>query len=164
MSRLQARSFGVIMLLLALVSLAPGAGIMLAFPAVQMVLGRDSPTVPRFLASRQIPTRYVAGLLARAVPMLQHIETVIHPRWPTPLEATKRLTGVAVLLLAATFVSPVPLSQMIPALVIMLISLAYIEEDGVLMAISLVAALGSVSVTAATIWAALRAAGLIEGV
>src|SRR4051812_42051154 len=119
MSQLQARSFGVAMMLLALVSLLPGAGIlagiMLVFPAVQMMLGRESPTIPRFLASRQIRTRHLASLVARAIPVLERMETLVHPRWPIPFEATKRLTGFVVLLLAATFISPVPLSQIIPA-------------------------------------------------
>ena len=164
--RFQARSFGLVMLLLALVSLLPGAGLLagalLGFPAVQMILGRESPSVPRFLASRRIPTRHIAGLVARAVPVLERMEAVIHPRLPTPFEATKRATGVIVLLLAATFILPVPFSQIIPAFVIMLISFAYIEEDGVLMGISLVAALVSLAVTAATVWAALSATSLIE--
>jgi hypothetical protein len=163
--RLQKRSFGLVMLLLALVSLLPGAGILagilLGFPAVQMILGRESPSLPRFLASRRISTRHIAGL-ARAVPLLERMEALIHPRLPTPFEVTKRLIGFIVLLLAATFVSPVPFSQIIPALVIVLISFAYLEEDGVLLCISLVAALVSLSVTAATIWATLRATGLIE--
>jgi hypothetical protein len=166
LSQLQARSFGVAMLLLAIVSLLPGfgilAGIMLAFPAIQMMLGRESPTIPRFLASRQISTRHVAGLVARAVPVLERMEKLVHPRWPIPFEATKRLTGLVVLLLAATFMSPVPLSQIIPAFVIVLISLAYLEEDGLVMGISLVAALVSLSLTAATVWAAMSATALIE--
>jgi hypothetical protein len=44
----------------------------------------------------------------------------------------------------------------------MLISFAYLEEDGVLLCISLVAALASLSLTAATVWATSRATGLIE--
>jgi hypothetical protein len=164
--RLHARSFGLVMLLLALVSLLPGAGILaailLAFPAVQMMLGRDSPSLPRFLSSRRISTRHIASLVTRVVPVLERMEAVIHPRLPTPFEATKRVTGLIVFLLAATFISPVPFSQIIPALVVMLISFAYLEEDGVLMGISLVAALVSLSLTAATVWATLEATALIE--
>jgi hypothetical protein len=164
--RLQTRSFDVVMLLLALVSLLPGAGILagilLGFPAVQIILGRESPSLPRFLGSRRISTRHIAGLAARTVSLLERMEALVHPRLPTPFEVTKRLIGFIVLLLAATFVSPVPFSQVIPALMIVLISFAYLEEDGVLLCISLVAALVSLSVTAATVWATLRATGLIE--
>jgi hypothetical protein len=68
-----------------------------------------------------------------------------------------------ILLLAATFIWPVPFGHVIPTLVIMLISFAYLEEDGILLCISLAAALLSFSITAATVWATLRATGLIEG-
>jgi len=164
--RLQKRSCGLVMLVFALVSLLPGAGILagilLGFPAVQMILGRESPSLPRFLGCRRISTRRIAGLAARTISLLERMEALVHPRLPTPFEATKRIIGFIVLLLAATFVSPVPFSQVIPALVIVLISFAYLEEDGVLLCISLVAALVSLSLTAATVWATLRATGLIE--
>lgn len=56
-----------------------------------------------------------------------------HPRWHAPLEATKRLVGTIVVVLSATLVLiPISLSNIVPALVIALISLAYLEEDGVL--------------------------------
>jgi hypothetical protein len=166
MGRLQERSFGLVMLLLALVSLLPGAGILaavlLGFPAIQMMLGRESPSLPRFLASRRVSTRHIARLAARTIPLLERLEAVIHPRLPMPLQTTKCLIGFHVLLLTTTFVLPVPFSQIIPAFVVMLISFAYLEEDGVLLCISLVAALVSLCVTAATIWATLRATDLIE--
>ena len=164
--RLQKRSFGLVMLLLALVGLLPGVGvfigILLAFPAVQMILGRDSPTVPRFIASRSIATRHIARLATRTIPLFRRMETLIRPRLQTPFQATKRLVGLTVLLLAATLVWPFPFSHIIPALAIMLISFAYLEEDGVLLGIGLAAALGSFSITAATVWATVRATGLIE--
>ena len=47
MSRLQKRSFGIIMLLLSLVAIAPGisvvAGLLLMIPAFQMVAGKAAP-------------------------------------------------------------------------------------------------------------------------
>jgi Exopolysaccharide synthesis, ExoD len=106
------------MLPLALVSLLPGAGILagilLRFPAVQMILGRESPSLPRFLGSWRVSTQHIAGLAALAVPLLERMEAVIHPRLPMPFEVTKRLIGFVVLLLAATLVSPVPLQPDYP--------------------------------------------------
>ena len=47
---------------------------------------------------------------------------------------------------------PIPLSNVVPALVIALISLAYIEEDGVLLSIALLAAVIVLTVATAAIW------------
>ena len=162
--RFQKRSFGLVMLLLALVGLVPGIfiGVLLAFPAAQMLLGRETPTLPRFLATRRIATRHIARLATRTIALFRRIEALIRPRLHTPFQATKRLVGFIVLLLAATLIWPLPLSHIVPALVIMLISFAYLEEDGVLLGISLAAALLSLSITASTVWATVRATGLIE--
>ena len=80
---LQNRSFGFLMLLLALLGLVPGTGVfigvLLAFPAVQMILGRESPTLSRILASGCISTRHLAGLAARAIPLFERMEALIRP-------------------------------------------------------------------------------------
>jgi hypothetical protein len=165
-SQLEKRAFGVLMLVVALFSLAPGvvhvAALILAFPAIQMILGYERPTLPQFLAARSLPNATFVRWASRVLPVLRMIEAFIHPRLHTPLQTTKRLVGSIVLLLAITLVWPVPLSNIVPALVIALISLAYIEEDGVLLFISVVAALVSLAITAAIVWATIEAPVLIE--
>ena len=150
---LHKRSFGIIMLLLALVAIAPGlsivAGLLLMIPAFQMIAGKPAPVFPRRVATRSLPTRHLAAVVQRSVPVLRYLEKVIHPRWHTPPEATKRLVGGVVVMLSATLVLiPIPLSNIVPALVIGLISLAYLEEDGVLLSIALLAT--AIVLTAAT--------------
>jgi hypothetical protein len=161
MDRLRARSFGIVMLLLALVSLVPGAsafiGILLAVPAYQMIVARRHPALPRFIAERAIPTRRIARLIDRAVPLLRFMERFIRPRWGTPFETTKRVVGVILLLLGVTLVAPIPFSNIIPALAIALVAFAYLEEDGLLLLIALVASLVSLSITAGAVWGAVRA-------
>ncbi|WP_119303879.1 exopolysaccharide biosynthesis protein [Dongia deserti] len=165
-SSLQERSFGLVMLIMALAALVPGAaifiGILLGFLAAQMILGRDSPGLPRFITSRRVPTRQVVRLVHRTIPLLKRMEKIIHPRWRTPFETTKRIVGLVVLLLAVTLFSPFPFSHIIPALVIMLISFAYLEEDGALLCISLGTALVSLAITSATVWATIRATDVLE--
>jgi hypothetical protein len=167
MGRLQERSFGILMLVLALLGLAPGiatlTGFLLAFPAIQMIMGRESPTFPHIIAVRSIPTRHFVRWSAHAIPLLKSIETVIRPRLQMPFQTTKRLVGLVVLILAATLIWPLPFSHVVPTLVVMMISFAYVERDGVLLCLSLAAALLSLSATAAMIWATVQATDLIEG-
>lgn len=162
---LRERSFGFVMLLMGLVALIPGGstfiGVLLAYPAIQMIMARPGPTLPQFIARRRISTPRLAAVTARAAAALKRIERFIRPRWRTPFEATKRVVGVVVLLLAPTLIWPFPFSHIIPALVIMLLSLAYLEEDGVLLCIALGAALLSLAITAATVWAGISLADLL---
>jgi hypothetical protein len=51
---------------------------------------------------------------------------------------------------------PFPFSHVIPALVIVLLSLAYLEEDGVLLCAALGSALVSLAITGLTIWAGVK--------
>src|SRR6202142_4563733 len=129
MHSLHKRSFGIIMLLLALVAITPGlsivAGLLLMIPAFQMIAGKPAPVFPRRIATNSLSARHLAVVVQRSVPMLRFLERVVHPRWHTPLETTKRLVGAVVLILSATLVFiPIPLSNVVPSLVIALISLA----------------------------------------
>jgi hypothetical protein len=157
MRSLGKRSFGMIMLLLALVAIAPGvsivAGLLLMIPAFQMIAGRIAPVFPHLIAGRELPTRHLAALVERAVPVLRYLETIIHPRWPMPLKATKRLVGTVVALLNTVLVfTPIPFSNVVPALVIALISLAYLEEDGLLLLIALLLAVIVLTLMSAAVW------------
>jgi hypothetical protein len=157
MHSLHKSSFGIIMLLLALVAIAPGAsivaGLLLMIPAMQMIAGNPAPVFPRRIATRSLPTRHLATVLQRSIPVLRYLEKVVHPRWHTPLKATKRLVGAVVVILSATLVFiPIPLSNVVPALVIALISLAYLEEDGVLLSIALLAAVIVMTLATIGVW------------
>ena len=157
---LRRRSFGLVMLLMALVALVPGGstviGVLLIYPAMQMILGRESPRLPHFISSRRIATERIARVCRRAAAFLRWVETFSKPRWQTPIQATKRVVGLVVLLLAPTLVWPFPFSHIIPALVIMVLALAYLEEDGVLLCVALAAAAASLTITAATVWAGIK--------
>jgi hypothetical protein len=168
MHSLDKRSFGIIMLLLALVAIAPGvsvvAGLMLMFPAFQMIAGKAAPVFPRRIAVVSFPTKRLASSVRRFVPMLRYLEKVIHPRWQTHFETTRRLVGAVVVLLSATLVFiPIPLSNVVPALAIAVISLAFIEEDGALLLIGLLAAAIVLTVAAAAVWEMLAGAKWIIG-
>lgn len=106
--------------------------------------------------------RFTLNPVLVVLPVLRMIETFIHLRLPTPFRMTKRLVGSIVLLLAISLIWPVPLINIFPALVIAMISLAYIEEDGLLLCISVVAALVSLAFTAAIVWATIEAPAMIE--
>ena len=168
MRSLHTRGFGLILLLLALVAIAPGisivAGLLLMIPAFQMIAGQPAPVFPRRIAVRPLPTRHLAALVQRAVPALRYLEKFIHPRWPTPLETTKRLVGTVVVLLNITLLfTPVPVSNVVPALVIAVISLAYLEEDGFLRSIALLAGVIVLAVEMVAVWEMILGAKWIFG-
>ncbi len=64
---LRKRSFGIIMLLLALAPMAPGvsivAGVLLMIPGFQMIAGRPAPVFARRIAGYPLPARHLAALV-----------------------------------------------------------------------------------------------------
>ena len=155
-ARLQERSFGIVLLLIALVGFVPGIGsvaaVLLAFPAIQMILARPEPVLPSFVANRRLSTERLSRLVDRLVPLLRRLERVVRPRWRTPFEATQRVLGLVILLLSVTILSPIPFVHVVPLLVIMLLAFAFLEGDGVVLCIALVGSVVSIAVTIAALW------------
>ena len=94
----------------------------------------------------------LARVIRILIPRLVWLERLIRPRWPELFQTTRRMTGLTMLLLGLTMISPVPFCHVVPALVVMLLAVAYMEEDGLALLVALMGALASLAITAATIW------------
>src|SRR5436189_380434 len=156
-SALQRHSFGIIMLCLGLLATTPVGsllpGFVLAIMAVQLIVGRTEPVFPHFIMTRRLPTTQLLLLGGRAIHVLKYLEKAVHPRWPMTFEVARRAIGVMVLLLTVVLLlTPVPLSNIAPAMVISLISLAYIEEDGLLLSVGFLAAIILIGLGSAAVW------------
>jgi exopolysaccharide synthesis protein ExoD len=137
--------------------------IVLAVMAVQLIMGRGEPVFPHFIMKRRLPTKQLVRLGEHAIYVLKYLEKAVHPRWPMPFEATKRAVGIMVLLLTAVLLlMPVPLSNVAPAMVISLIAVAYIEGDGLLLAVSFLGAIILIGIASAAIWGTIVGAVFIS--
>jgi hypothetical protein len=156
LGHLQKRAFGLLLLVLAIAILVPGLGIVasvaILFPAVEMMLGRDRPTLPRFLTKRAFATERFTKSAARALPVLRAVERISRSRWHPPLEATKRAVGLLVLLLSISGIWPLPLINVLPAVTIALLAIAYLQEDGLLLAAAFAIGILSLLVFGFLVW------------
>jgi hypothetical protein len=88
LGHLHKRAFGLLLLILAIAILIPGLGIAasvaIAFPAVDMMLGRDRPTLPHLLTKRSFATQRFKTWSTRALPMLKFVERVADHVGPRP--------------------------------------------------------------------------------
>jgi hypothetical protein len=165
-STLRQHSFGIIMLSLGLLATTPVGstipGLILAVIAVQLIVGRAEPVFPHFIMTRRLPTKQLLRLGGYAIHVLKYLEKLVHPRWPRAFEAAKRAVGVMVLLLTLVLLlTPVPLSNVAPAMVISLISLAYVEEDGLLLSVGFIAATILIGLGSVAVWGTIIGATLI---
>jgi hypothetical protein len=156
LSHLDRRSFGLLLLLLGLLVIIPGvatiATLALLFPAVEMMLGRSAPSFPRVLSKRQFDFKRFRRFVVRVRPLLQAIESVSRPRWNAHHDVTDRLVGLVVFLLALSAGWPLPFVNVIPGMVVVLIAIGYLQEDGLLLAVAMAAALTSLLGLGWTLW------------
>lgn len=157
LAKLGRQSSGLIILVLALLAAAPGvsipAGLLLLVPATQMVAGRSRPQFPKWIVGRPLPSRSLSAILQRAIPALKLLERVVRRRGPIPGGAGAPIVGLIIVLLTIRLLTnPLPFSNVPPALLIALISLAHIEEDGLLLSIALAISLLMLSADTFLLW------------
>jgi hypothetical protein len=161
LGRLDKRSFGLLLLLLGLLVIIPGiatiATLALLFPAVEMMPGRSAPSFPRFLSKRQFDFKRFKQFTVRARPLLQAIEGDSRPRWNARHDVTDRLVGLVVFLLALSAGWPLPLVNVIPGMAVVLIAIAYLQEDGLLLAVGMAVALICLLGLGWTLWTSAEA-------
>ena len=158
LGRLDRRSFGVVLVVMSLVAMVPGIslliGPLLAVPAFEMILGRSGPSFPRRIALYPLRSSALTGIVRRALPLLAALEKIVHPRWPISPSIARRAAGLAILVLSGFFLAPLPLVQIVPALLVALIALAYLEQDGLLLCLSILGTMILLAIATAAVWGA----------
>jgi hypothetical protein len=138
---LEDRTFGLLMLLLALPNCPPMPGIPfvstitgtpLAFFAGQLALGHPTPWLPARLLRRSIGRAELLRVLETVAPYVRRLERLLKHR--LPLLATgpgeRAAAGVA-FVLAVILALPIPGGNLLPAWAIAFFALGIVERDGV---------------------------------
>ncbi len=138
MHQLNERAFGLFMLILALPCCIPFlyglpqvVALPLIFVAAQRLLGRNVPWLPEKLAARTVTTQGLATLANRAGPWLRRIEVLSYPRLGLLTRAPlDRIVDAALVLFSASILVPLPLTNSVPALAIVIVSMGLLGRDG----------------------------------
>ncbi|MBE9190342.1 exopolysaccharide biosynthesis protein [Gloeocapsopsis crepidinum LEGE 06123] len=139
------RGFSLVIALLVLPFLFPmppgftgplGVGCLLL--SLQMVMGRRSPWLPKKIAQFQFPHRFVLQLFHNLRRVTRVIERIARPRLTAfaKSQITWRLNGLCISWLTILLISPIPFTNPIPTIGILLLAVATLEADGLLMCIS----------------------------
>ena len=149
------RSYGVVVLFLALFSFVPIVGVftrlLIMFLALQIIWGRRSPAFPKQMMVRKFSSRHLTQLPPFALRALTRIEKSIRPRW-APLLNGRRLSGIILFLVSlVSLLLPVPFANVPAAAILALMALAYLEHDGLLLLVAQSAGIGFLALTALAI-------------
>jgi len=148
------RSFGLIVLVLALPNGIPGptvpgfsaiSGIPLILIGSQLLRGWHEPRIPQGFRRRSVTLEGFKRFLDRALPRMRRVERWLRPRpsWLTGVGGG-RLAGFAVMALGIVLALPVPLGNLPVAWSLMALALGLLEEDSRALLLGLV--LGALSI------------------
>lgn len=138
-------------------------GLVLAFIALQLALGRSTPWLPKALLDRKINRKDVARVSRRAVPLFERLERYTRPRLMLFVEPiAHRVIGVLVLLLAIALICAPPFIGQIPiGFSICLIGLGLVERDGLIVFAGLVIGCIGASVSFSFVYALIAGFGAL---
>ncbi|QIK81342.1 exopolysaccharide biosynthesis protein [Lysobacter sp. HDW10] len=136
--------FGMILFVLTLPAFIPipvgGAlsGPLVALLALQMIVGRHEPWLPKRLLSKGPKRSALAKVHAQLSRIFRPVHRLIRPRadWIFENSITFRFTGLILLFLAVLLALPIPGTNYLFGLTLVLFALAMIERDGGLMIVS----------------------------
>jgi len=156
---LQQSAFGVCLFLAILPAFIPIPGLaggisgpLTVLIGVQLMCCLRKPWVPRFIGERGPRRRTGQRLVAKLGPTLQRLDRLLAPRLHGMLDRmlAQVFTGLLLVLVGTLLTLPIPFTNYLFGLLLLLFALALLERDGALMLVAWAAAVISVALFGAT--------------
>jgi hypothetical protein len=139
---LQQSAFGMLLFIGTLPSFIPIPGLaggisgpLVMLVGAQLLLGLRKPWLPRFIAIRGPSRHSVVRFRDVVAKPLRWLEKVVRPRWPAMLDSrlASAFTGLLLLLLGVLLALPIPFTNYLFGLLLLVYVFALLERDGKLM-------------------------------
>ncbi len=158
---LQERGFGLLMVIFVLpncvpIPVPPGFSTVFSIPLVflslQMLIGRPAPWLPEWLRRKTVKRATLAKLVSTISPRLKYVEKLLKPRLTfTHTPVGERIIGLFWLIFAISIAVPLPMTNFIPGIGILVMSLGLLSKDGVTVIIGMIIGMLGVAFTSAVL-------------
>ncbi len=146
LQHLHERAFGLFLLILALPCCIPFlygipqvVALPLMFVSAQILIGRQTPWLPRKLAQRAVSKEGLENLSRRAGPWLRRLEALSRPRLTALThKPVDRLVGLGLVLFSASILVPLPGTNSVPGVAVVIIAMGLLQRDGILILLGLI--------------------------
>ncbi len=140
LGQLHERAFGLFLLILALPCCIPFlygipqvVSLPLMFVSAQILAGRRVPWLPGNLGLREVQTDGLESLARRARPWLHRVEAVSKPRLGAlTRKPMDQLIGAALVLFSASILIPLPGTNTVPGIAVVIVAMGLLQRDGIL--------------------------------
>jgi len=138
------------------IPLPPPAPSIISIPlvvfSIQMMQGLASPKLPRRFSNLTIKRSVLATLMRKAFPYVNKVEKILRPRFHFMISATaERIVGFFIFLFSVFILLPIPLSNFIPGIGILIISFGLIGKDGLAVLIGIIVGVLGIVISMATV-------------
>jgi hypothetical protein len=149
------RSFGMLLFVCVLPAFIPIPGVggaisgpLVILVGVQLMVGLRTPWLPRFIARRGPHRHLMVRFRDHLAPWLARLERVVRPRNAAVLDhrAATAVSGLLLALLGLLLSLPIPLTNYLFGVLLLLFALALLERDGRLMLVAWAAGAVAVAV------------------
>jgi hypothetical protein len=152
--------FGLVMMIFAfgfVIPLPPPFPSIIATPlvlfAIQMILGFQAPHLPKRFCNISVKRSTVATLVKKSMPYISKIEKFLRPRllfMNSP--SFQRVIGIFVFIFTSFVLLPIPLSNFIPGLGVLIISFGLLGRDGLVVIVGIIVGLSGAIISLSTLF------------
>jgi len=154
---LHERGFGILMAIAAMplclpIPVPPGYTTLFSIPlfifSVQMILGMQTPWLPKWLTDKKIKRATLEKLVEKANPWLRKIENHMQPRITyISVRTWERIIGIFSFVFSLSISLPLPLTNFPPGWGILIMSLGLLGKDGLTILIGMIVGTIGVGIT-----------------
>jgi len=167
---MEAIGFGLALLIFSLgiiIPLPPPFPSIISLPLVvfsaQMIIGMNAPKLPIWIAKKEIKRSVLAMMVQKSSPYIRKVERILKPRltFMTSIIA-ERVVGFFLLGFSSFILVPLPLSNFIPGLGILITSFGLMGKDGLVIILGIVVGMMGVAISISTVFIGLEAFYMIK--
>lgn len=138
LDRLEDSTYGLLIIMLAIPGAVPGPpgmatpfGIALLGLSIQFAIGKKSPWFPKWLRDKKLKTDKKKGFTAKAARLLGFLERFSKERWAPMIDnrVFHLIMGILMAICSAAMILPLPMTNSIPALGILIMGIGVMEKD-----------------------------------
>ena len=133
--------------------------------SLQMMIGYKSPKLPKKFSAITVKRSVVATLIRKASPYIGKIERILRPRiifMTTPL--AERIIGFFIFAFSSFILLPMPLSNFIPGIGILIISFGILGKDGLVIIGGILTGLIGIAISISTVILGVEAIGYLKNI
>jgi hypothetical protein len=126
--------------------------------SIQMMIGYTAPKLPKRFSKLSVKRSVLAMLVQRSAPYIRKVERILQPRLSFMTNHTaERIVGFFIFIFASFILLPMPLSNFIPGLGILIISFGLLGKDGLVTILGIIIGISGITISISAIFLGVEA-------